>query len=709
MNRAFLATCVTVCVFGLTCGAFAQASLAQGATASQPTVDAPQAPSSSVTVPRLIKFSGVLKDTAGRSKTGMAAVTFAIYGEQEGGTALWMETQNVTLEEGGKYTALLGANSDGGVPTELFGGGREEEAGPSAALGMTTERWLGVEGAEIQAAARVLLVSVPYALRAADAEKLGGLPASAFVLANPQTREKAGPSTSLGMTTGAGPSPATMQPVGMTSAQAGFPVPLKPAVGTATGPGSSPATTLNATLTTVKPKAATTAATATVDNDFVAKFDSTGSLVPSAIFEGNGNVGIGTTNPLAPLHVNGNTLLVTSATTAQTLVSGAATSGRFGQDAGGAFMASDTKGSSVRFLTSNGNLNEWMRIGSTGSVNIGSAQAAKFGEAVFAPDNVDTVHSVIGQAGSQYHFRLSRAIPDNRGARHLLITPYLYGTAIEYPGVVEFWNQEFSVHAHPSIPSRGAFFWVGDEIDSGGLFVTAMDNGGGINSNVILAADRFTHTSHGSLNFVVRNTTDTFRFDVGAFGSEVMAGQISGTASASNMDLFNGPVQATLRAANGSTVDAEIGATSNHPLSLFANNGAARVTLFPSGNFSIGNNTDTAALAVGTTAQFQVTAAGAVTIGGGTPITQQVSTTASLAFAGFASQSCNTLSVAVNGAAEGDTVALGMPNAVGSLDGVTWFGWVSGPGVVSIRGCNATVNTVPAPPAANIRVDVWKH
>jgi len=36
-------------------------------------------------------------------------------------------------------------------------------------------------------------------------------------------------------------------------------------------------------------------------------------------------------------------------------------------------------------------------------------------------------------------------------------------------------------------------------------------------------------------------------------------------------------------------MDAEIGSTSNHPVSLFANNGAARVTLFPSGNFSIGN------------------------------------------------------------------------------------------------------------------------
>lgn len=31
---------------------------------------------------------------------------------------------------------------------------------------------------------RVLLVAVPYALKAGDAETIGGLPASAFVLAN---------------------------------------------------------------------------------------------------------------------------------------------------------------------------------------------------------------------------------------------------------------------------------------------------------------------------------------------------------------------------------------------------------------------------------------------------------------------------------------------------------------------------------------------
>src|SRR5260370_1326397 len=121
-------------------------------------------------------------------------------------------------------------------------------------------------------------------------------------------------------------------------------------------------------------KAATTTAYANTAN-LLAKYDASNNLVPSAIFESNGNVGIGTTTPLAPLHVKGNTLLVQSGTTAQAQVSGAASSGRFGQDANGTFMASDTSASSLRFLTNNGRLNERMRIGSTGSGNSGGAQS----------------------------------------------------------------------------------------------------------------------------------------------------------------------------------------------------------------------------------------------------------------------------------------------------------------------------------------------
>jgi hypothetical protein len=615
----------------------------------------------------------------------VAGVTFAIYAEQEGGAPLWMETQNVTFEEGGKYTVLLGASSKEGVPVELFCTGQP--------------RWLGVEGPDIQEPPRVLIVSVPYALKAADAETLGGLPASAFVLA----RETPGGQASggAGTTATAGAGTASMQ----------------------TAAGSSPASTNVGTEETTKPKTAVT--TITTSTNLVAKFDTTGTnVVPSSIFESNGNVGIGTTNPTAALHVSGNTVLVNGgSSTAQVQVMGVASSGRFGQDAGGAFVASDSAGSALRFLTNNGSLNEWMRIGSSGNVNIGSAQVAQVGEAVFAPDNVDRVHSVIGQAGSQYHFRLSRAAPDVDGFNDFLIVPYVYGMAMEYPGTLEVWSGNFSVHKNPRYSPLnrgvGANLWVGDEIDSGGLFVTALDKGGGTASTVVLAADRFNHTSHGSMNFVVRNTADAFRFDVGPYGGELMRGQISGTATGSSLDLFSGTVQATLRAqgaASGSETGGgttaggvQLGSTSNDTVSLFTNNGAAQVTLFPSGNFSIGNTTDTAPLAVGSGAQFQVSAAGAATIGGGTAITRHLSVSAALAFPQFAPGTCNTLTVNVPGAADENTVALGIPNTIAGVDGLEWFGWVSAADTVSVRLCNLTNQGVPAPPAGSVRVDVWQH
>src|SRR5438876_12367345 len=62
------------------------------------------------TLPRWIKFSGTLS-VNGTPHTGTAGVTFAIYSQSTGGASLWMETQNVTLDNNGKYSVLLGAGS----------------------------------------------------------------------------------------------------------------------------------------------------------------------------------------------------------------------------------------------------------------------------------------------------------------------------------------------------------------------------------------------------------------------------------------------------------------------------------------------------------------------------------------------------------------------------------------------------------------------
>ena len=140
---------------------------------------APAAGTVSITVPRLVKFSGTVKDADGKPRTGVTGITFALYKEQEGGAALWLETQNVAADAQGQYVVLLGSTAAAGIPMDAFSA---NEA-----------RWLGVQP-EGQAEQRVLLVSVPYALKAADAETLGGMPASSFVLAAPLANSGSGSS-----------------------------------------------------------------------------------------------------------------------------------------------------------------------------------------------------------------------------------------------------------------------------------------------------------------------------------------------------------------------------------------------------------------------------------------------------------------------------------------------------------------------------------
>jgi hypothetical protein len=122
-------------------------------------------------VPRLVNFSGSAINDQGKPVTGIVGITFSIYNAQQGGAPLWLETQNVTADARGNYTVQLGATTSEGLPLDVFTSGEA--------------RWLGVRinGGEEQP--RVLLLSVPYALKAADAQTLGGLPASAFVLAAP--------------------------------------------------------------------------------------------------------------------------------------------------------------------------------------------------------------------------------------------------------------------------------------------------------------------------------------------------------------------------------------------------------------------------------------------------------------------------------------------------------------------------------------------
>ena len=119
-------------------------------------------------VPNLIRFGGTLRDAQGAANASTTVgVTFAIYKQSNGGAPIWQETQNVTPDRVGQYNVVLGSTTASGLPNDLFS--HQEE------------RWLGVQIQGQEEQARVLLVSVPYAFKAHEAETLDGLPASAFV------------------------------------------------------------------------------------------------------------------------------------------------------------------------------------------------------------------------------------------------------------------------------------------------------------------------------------------------------------------------------------------------------------------------------------------------------------------------------------------------------------------------------------------------
>jgi hypothetical protein len=234
---------LVVCLF------LAPAVLAQQEAGSPIQTNSAAAPSvSTAVVPQLIKFNGTLLDADERPMTGMTGVTFALYSEQTGGASLWMETQNVKPDANGNYTLLLGAASKGGVPAELFATGEA--------------RWLGIQVEQRPELPRVLLVSVPYALKAADATTLGGLPVSAFALAGSNPSPSGQPALVLPLAAGAQST-----------------VPL--------AAGTSDVTTTGGTV------------------NKLAKFDKSADITSSLIFDNGTDVGIGNTTPAAKLDVSG--------------------------------------------------------------------------------------------------------------------------------------------------------------------------------------------------------------------------------------------------------------------------------------------------------------------------------------------------------------------------------------------------------------------
>ena len=215
-------------------------------------------------VPNLIRYSGTLKDTQGAALSSSTAVgvTFSIYKQQDGGAAVWMETQNVTPDGNGQYNVILGSTTATGLPDDLFS---QQE-----------QRWLGVQVQGEAEQARVLLVSVPYAFKAHEAETLGGLPASAFVQAAPSNASGTG-STDTGT-----------------------------AVNALSTAGNANISSKGKSTPASRKNVICAALTANGLANYVPLFDLTVcNLVDSAIYQLAGKIGIGTPAPSTALDVNG--------------------------------------------------------------------------------------------------------------------------------------------------------------------------------------------------------------------------------------------------------------------------------------------------------------------------------------------------------------------------------------------------------------------
>jgi len=149
---------IGLAVLSLAAIAVALAAPAQSASTSQ----TPSLPGHPV-VPQLMRYTGSAQGRAGDE----VEATFRVYRGTSGGDPLWSETQRVTVGQDGRFSVLLGAATEGGLPQALFSQGQGQ--------------WLAVSIERGEEQPRVKLSSVAYAMKAADAETLGGLAATQFV------------------------------------------------------------------------------------------------------------------------------------------------------------------------------------------------------------------------------------------------------------------------------------------------------------------------------------------------------------------------------------------------------------------------------------------------------------------------------------------------------------------------------------------------
>ncbi|HVP36144.1 MAG TPA: hypothetical protein VMT04_04035, partial [Terriglobales bacterium] len=105
-------------------------------------------------VPKIINYQGKLTTPQGALFNDTLAMTFSIYADSTGGTALWTETQTTVKVEFGVFSVMLGSVNP--IPEAVFDG---------------NTRYLGLKvGSDNEMTPRKAIVSVGYAYKSLEAD-----------------------------------------------------------------------------------------------------------------------------------------------------------------------------------------------------------------------------------------------------------------------------------------------------------------------------------------------------------------------------------------------------------------------------------------------------------------------------------------------------------------------------------------------------------
>jgi hypothetical protein len=134
-------------------------------------------PAASAAQHNVVRWSGTLPEAAGKTVT----LRFAVYEEQTRGQALWSELQTVKVATDGRYSALLGAATEEGIPQTLFPSNEPRwiQVTPQASAEANLSG--NEESESATAAPRTLFAAVPYAFKSMDSDTLAGRAAADYV------------------------------------------------------------------------------------------------------------------------------------------------------------------------------------------------------------------------------------------------------------------------------------------------------------------------------------------------------------------------------------------------------------------------------------------------------------------------------------------------------------------------------------------------